>query len=131
MTAELLIVAMVGLALGLLAGAVAFLLWRTTAVRDLRRDAIRRSAAVIAGQIQERLLPHLPGFEYDPRDARFIGSPVDYLVFDGLSKGSVGKVVFLEIKTGTSTLSDREALVRDAIRNRRVEWRELHLARDP
>jgi hypothetical protein len=28
--------------------------------------------------------PWMPGFPYEPRDASFLGKPVDYVVFDGL-----------------------------------------------
>ncbi len=119
----------VGFGLGLLIGLLVFVVWRLTAVREIRRDAIARSAAVIAGRVHEQLVPHLPGFEFNPKDARFLGSPVDFIVFDGLATGAVTQVVFLEIKTGSAALSAREKEVRDAIRNRRVEWRELRIER--
>ena len=117
----------VGVLIGLAIGLIAFLWWRTTAVRDIRRDAVRRSAAAISGWIHEQLVPHLPGFAFNPQDARFLGSPVDFVVFDGLATGQVRRVVFLEIKTGTSMLSQREREVRTAVQNRRVEWQELRL----
>ncbi|MGE0442893.1 MAG: Holliday junction resolvase-like protein [Gemmatimonadales bacterium] len=116
-----------GFGIGLALAFLAFLAWRATAVRRIRQDAIRRSQAVLAGQVHEQLVPHLPGFEFNPRDARFLGSPVDFVVFDGLAAGEVTRVVFLEIKTGRSRLSRREQQVREAVRSRRVEWRELRL----
>lgn len=116
-----------GFGIGLALAFLAFLAWRATAVRRIRQDAIRRSQAVLAGQVHEQLVPHLPGFEFNPRDARFLGSPVDFVVFDGLATGEVTRVVFLEIKTGRSRLSRREQQVREAVRSRRVEWRELRL----
>ncbi|MEZ4455714.1 MAG: Holliday junction resolvase-like protein [Gemmatimonadales bacterium] len=122
---DLLAGALAGFGIGLALAFLAFLAWRTTAVRRIRQDAIRRSQAVLAGQVHEQLVPHLPGFEFNPRDARFLGSPVDFVVFDGLATGAVTRVVFLEIKTGSSKLSRREQEVREAVRSRRVEWREL------
>ncbi|MBM4188472.1 MAG: hypothetical protein FJ206_14310 [Gemmatimonadetes bacterium] len=118
---------LIAFAAGLAAGLVALVYWRLTAVRAIRRDAVRRSAAVIAGRVSEQLVPYLPGFEFNPKDVRFLGSPVDLVVFDGLSTGTVARVVFLEIKTGGAGLSSREKEVRDAIHHRRVEWRELYL----
>jgi predicted Holliday junction resolvase-like endonuclease len=50
---------------------------------------------------------------------------VDYVVFDGLETGSVRRIVFVEVKTGTAALSGRERLVRDAVHGKRVEWMEL------
>ena len=117
----------VGFGLGLVIGLLVFVIWRLTAVGAIRRDAIQRSAAVISGRVHEQLVPHLPGFEFNPKDARFLGSPVDFIVFDGLATGEVSRVVFLEIKTGSAMLTPREREVREAIRNRRVEWQELRV----
>jgi predicted Holliday junction resolvase-like endonuclease len=46
-------------------------------------------------------------------------------VFDGLGDGDVRKIVFVEIKTGVSTLSTRERIVRDAIIAGKIEWMEV------
>ncbi len=113
-----------------LALAVAFLLWKARYTRAVRRDAIQRSLAVTAGKVLEQLVPYLPAFPFNPKDVRFLGSPVDFVVFDGLSDGEVSRVVFVEIKTGTAELSSRERRVREAVRAHRVEWRELHLDED-
>jgi predicted Holliday junction resolvase-like endonuclease len=129
-TPELVTGALVGLAAGLVLALGCFLVWRVAAVPAIRRDAIARSAAVISGRVHEQLVPHLPGFAFDPKDARFLGSPVDFVVFDGLATGEVKRIVFLEVKTGTSVLSQREREVRAAVEGRRVEWQELRIARE-
>jgi len=54
------------------------------------------------GQITEHLVPFLPDFKYNPKDARFLGTPVDLIVFDGLSDGQLKQVVFIEVKSGSS-----------------------------
>jgi len=92
-----------------------------------RKDAIVRSRAVTRGQTVEQLAPFTESFGYDPRDARFLGSPIDLVVFDGLSEGYEVEVVFVEVKTGASRLNEREQAVRDAVEDRRVSWRELRL----
>ena len=99
--------------------------WKTEAEREIRRDAIDKSQSVTMGKMTEHIVPYLPGFEFNPSDARFIGSPIDLVVFDGLGNDEVKKIVFVEIKTGASTLSTRERLVRDAILARNVEWKEI------
>ncbi len=99
--------------------------WRRRHERAIRKDAVQRSQAVTRGMVTEHLTPYLPDFDYNPKDARFIGSPVDFLVFDGLNDESLDRILFVEVKTGSSTLSTRERRVRDAVRARRVEWIEL------
>lgn len=101
--------------------------WKTEQEKQIRQDAIQRSQAVTVGKVTEHLVPHLPNFNFNPKDARFIGSPIDFLIFDGLNdedEGQLREVVFLEIKTGNSALTRRERLVRDAIKAGRVRWME-------
>lgn len=101
--------------------------WKTEQEKYIRQDAIQRSQAVTVGKVTEHLVPHLPNFNFNPKDARFIGSPIDFIIFDGLNteeENLIREVVFLEIKTGNSTLTKRERLVRDAVRAGRVRWME-------
>lgn len=74
----------------------------------------------------------MPDFVYNPKDARFIGSPVDFIIFDGLNDetGEVKEVVFVEIKTNKSSLNTRERQVRNAIRECKVKWVELRVNRE-
>ena len=116
-----------GLIIGLLLGLVYVLIWKARHTGAIRLDAIQRSQAVTMGKVSEQLVPYLPDFPFNPKDARFLGSPVDLVVFDGLDEGQVRRVVFIEVKTGASGLSGRERQVRDAIQARRVEWTELRV----
>jgi len=112
-------------ALAALALVLGFLLWKARYTRAVREDAVQRSLAVTAGKVYEQLVPYLPDFPFNPKDVRFLGSPVDFVVFDGLSDGHVARVVFVEVKTGGAELSTRERRVRDAVLDARVEWYEL------
>jgi predicted Holliday junction resolvase-like endonuclease len=114
-----------GLGVGLLLAALYLLWWKARYTRMLRLDAVQRSQAVTAGKVYEQLVPYLPDFPFNPKDVRFLGTPVDLVVFDGLSEGAVRRIVFVEVKTSGSDLSARERRVRDAVNARRVEWSEL------
>lgn len=101
--------------------------WKTIAERGIRRDAVTRSQAVTIGKVSEHIAPYLPDFLYNPKDARFVGSPIDFVVFDGLDDGAVTQVVFVEVKSGSSSLNTRERQIRDAVRAGRVRWEELRV----
>ena len=92
-----------------------------------RDDAVRRSRAVLTGQIAEQLAPYFPGFPCDPADARFIGKPVDFVAFPGASSGSLEEVVFIEVKSGEARLSGPERAIKAAIESGRVRWVEYRL----
>lgn len=102
--------------------------WKLRHELEIRGDAVRRSQAVVAGKATEQLVPFLPEFPYDPRDARFVGAPVDLVVFDGLTAGELREVVLVEVKTGAgAALSPRERRLRDLVAEGRVRFVELRI----
>jgi hypothetical protein len=77
----------------------------------------------------EQFAPLLPGFEYLPADARFLGDPVDYVVFDGYAamrdanlEDADLEVVILDVKHGRSKLSDGQRAIAKAIDAGRVRF---------
>jgi predicted Holliday junction resolvase-like endonuclease len=100
--------------------------------RDLelaRRDAAKRSRGVLAGKGAEQLAPLVPAFSdrFDPTEARFLGAPIDYVVFDGLGNGELREIVLVEVKTGRSRLNGNELEVERAVAEGRVSFEVLRL----
>src|SRR5437762_14253974 len=120
---------LLGIVIGVVIASLYFVIWRLRYSAKIRENAVQRSLAVTAGKVHEQLIPYLPEFGFNPKDARFLGSPVDLVVFDGLADGAVRRVVFLEVKTGGAPLTQRERQVRDVIDARAVEWTELRVVR--
>jgi len=118
-----------GIVIGIVVASMYFIIWRLRYSAAIRENAVQRSLAVTAGKVHEQLVPYLPEFGFNPKDARFLGSPVDLVIFDGLAAGAVRRVVFLEVKTGGAALTTRERQVRDVIDAREVVWAELRLNR--
>ena len=97
---------------------------RYAAAKDkIGADAVRGSRSAITGRVAEQMAPLLPDFGFNPKDARFIGNPVDYVVFDGLSEGRLRRIVFVEVKTG-GTLNANERQVKAAVDARVIEWKQ-------
>lgn len=92
-----------------------------------RKTAIARSRQIIGGNFSEQLAPYLPDFPYDPTEARFIGKPIDFLVFQGLSQGEIQEVVFVEVKSGSSKMNRNEASLKTAIDEKRVRFVEYRV----
>jgi predicted Holliday junction resolvase-like endonuclease len=108
---------------------------------------VEKSRYVLLGQVAEHFAPLLPGFGYNPKDARFLGAPVDYLVFNGLNDPPAARaasgvpaagarapreieIVFCEIKTGSSQLSAGEKAIREAVTAGCVRFETLRLGAD-
>jgi len=103
--------------------------WDDDDLEAARRDAARRSRGVRGGKAAEQLAPFAPEFaeRFDPADARFLGAPVDFVVFDGLAAGELREVVLIEVKTGSGRLNANELAVREAISEGRVAYELMRL----
>jgi predicted Holliday junction resolvase-like endonuclease len=101
---------------------------------SVRKDAADRSRYVLKGKIAEHMVPLLSDvFKYDPSDARFIGAPIDYLIFDGYSAVKDNNsddpitVILADIKTGNATLNRTERKIKEAVEAGRVRWETIQL----
>ena len=125
------------LAIALVVAVIAYLIGRWRAKSELesrieaeREDAIKRSRAALSGQFSEQLAPYLPNFPYKPTEARFIGKPIDFIFFKGMDNQKIDEVVFVEVKSGSSTLSTQERRLRDAINEKKVSWEEYSIPQE-
>jgi len=81
----------------------------------------KKSSEVRTGQLTEHLVGLLDGFDYDSKQMRFIGSPVDYVVF------GEDMITFLEVKSGGSQLSAKQRHLRELVNSGKVEWKTVRL----
>jgi predicted Holliday junction resolvase-like endonuclease len=107
--------------------------WKLEATGAIRKDSVNRSRSTLKGKIAEQMAPLLPEFRFNPADARFIGSPVDYVIFDGLTdvadeKKSDIRIVFMDIKHGTGSLTRTQRVIRDAVMAKQIFWETLRVA---
>jgi len=96
-------------------------------VPGIRETAIKQSRAVLSGQFSEQIAPYLPDFPFKPTEARFIGKPIDFVVFRGMDEKKIDEVVFVEVKSGKSQLSKVEKTLREAVQNKKISWHEYRM----
>jgi len=102
--------------------------WKSEFEEKTRQDILERSRAALKGRIGEQLAPLMPMFKHEPADARFLGSPVDYVIFDGYKDGEPKGVTFLDVKTGkTASLSPIEKKIKLVIEQGKVSWETVHV----
>ena len=106
--------------------------WKLECTSDIRKDSVNRSRSTLKGRISEQMAPLLPEFPFAPADARFIGNPIDFVVFDGYTrakdeKGDAINVVLVEVKKGKGRLTREETLIKKAVEEGRVSWRTIFL----
>ena len=98
-----------------------------TKLPKLKQDAVKKSREVLTGHFSEQLAPYLPDFPFSPTECKFIGKPIDLIVFKGLDKKEPSEVIFVEIKSQDSKLSTVERKLRDIIKNKKVSWTEYRV----
>src|SRR3989344_5039950 len=94
-------------------------------IKEAMKVSVMRSRSGLMGKLWEQMVPYLPKFLYHPADMRFMGSPIDYIIFDGMNEKNIKKVIFLEIKTGKSGLNPQEKQLKKVIESGKVEWEEF------
>lgn len=101
--------------------------WLESEEARIRKDAIQRSARTLSGKTLEKLIPFLEEFPYDPHDIRWLGDPIDLVVFDGYSKKDLKQIVLLEVKSGESKLSRMQKKIKEILSRKKVKWEEFKI----
>jgi len=97
-----------------------------------RKDATDQARNILKGKIGEQISPLLPDFysKYEPSDARFLGSPIDFVIFKNMSKFDKIKkdtenpieVILMDVKTGKKGLEPLQTAIKRAVEDGRVEF---------
>ena len=97
--------------------------WEGRKLEAIVKSRLKQSRAVLGGLVSEQIAPLLPDFPFDPGDCRFIGKPVDFIIFKGMNEQNISEVIFLEVKSGVSkNLNQQEKRLRETVQAGRVRW---------
>ncbi len=88
-------------------------------IEDLRFK--KRSQSVKYGQLTEQFIPFIESFPYDPQQFRFLGNPIDGVLFDESS------IIFCEFKTASSQLNQKQKKIKQLVENKRIKWLEFRV----
>lgn len=87
------------------------------------REAIggKQSLSVKYGKMSEQFFPFMKDYPYDPRNFRFLGTPVDGIQFeeDG--------IIFVEFKSGSSQLSEKQKKIKELAEKKRIRFEEMRI----
>ena len=106
-------------------------------IKEATKRSVDQSRSTLKGQIAEQMAPVLPGFPYLPADARFLGEPIDYVVFNGqtnLGTNGIGEeeleIILLEVKHGQSKLTPVQRAIAAAVGKGRVRFEVAQIGDD-
>ena len=102
--------------------------WEKYELSKALEKTVNMQRPILKGKISEQLFPILYEKEGNLSDLRFLGNPIDYIKFEGLSdlqeSGKI-KIKFIEIKTGNARLNKNEEAVKKAVEDKEVYWEEI------
>lgn len=107
--------------------------WKIETEKSFREDALARSRAVLKGALAEQLAPIFKVFGYNPSDARFIGDPVDYVIFDNYTKVKERiedvpiSIVLADVKTGEAGLTYAQRRIKRGIEKGLVKFKIIRM----
>jgi len=84
----------------------------------------KKSSEVRLGKIGENLAPFTKCWPWDPNDFRFLGSPIDGMQF------TEEMIYLVEIKTGKSRLSKKQARCRELVKAGKVAFVSCRIGED-
>lgn len=108
-----------------------FTKWKIQYENSIRQSSLTASRSAIKGSVSEQLLPLLPGLKYSPGDMRFIGAPIDYIIFDGYDEaketgGQINAIIIADVKRGNrAKLSPIQLKIKQAVDAGNVRWETI------
>lgn len=95
--------------------------------RKISVDVKAEQKAIVVGfgKIIEKFIPAYKNLDLQFRECRPLYEPIDLLVFNGLSRGKVDFITFLEVKSGKSRLNRHQRMIRDAVSDCKVSLEVL------
>ena len=103
-------------------------------IKDAKKRSNNMQRNVLKGQIGEQFTPFIADFPYNPSDCRFLGEPIDYMIFQNLHACSEGladveavQIIIAEVKTGNARLNVSQKIIKQAIENGQVSFKELRI----
>jgi predicted Holliday junction resolvase-like endonuclease len=105
--------------------------WKKQQLEQIQQQNLNTSQPTSDKRMPNQLLPLLPGLQYNPNEMRFIGGPIDYVIFDGYSDAqnnnqSIREIIFVDVKRGDR---EKSSLIQDqikaAIAAGKVRWETI------
>jgi len=87
--------------------------------------AEKKAIEVGIGKILEKVIPAYKEFKMSISECRPLFEPLDLIVFSGINKLAIESITFLEIKTGNAQLVKHERMIRNAIADRKVNYKVI------
>ena len=97
-------------------------------ILEARKDSNKKQRATIKGQITETIAPWSMTVVNSVSELNFLGNPIDFIGFKGLDGDGDVDIKFIEVKSGKSKLNTNQRRIRDAVKEKRIDWVEVRIS---
>ena len=87
----------------------------------------KKSQSVIYGKSIEQFSPFMHYYPYNRKDARFLGTPIDYIQFNFMPNERDDEIVLIEVKGCSSQLTERERRIKSIVERGRIRYEEFRV----
>jgi predicted Holliday junction resolvase-like endonuclease len=84
------------------------------------KRAQNTTTSVNIGNVVEVILPTLNNYQWSLPDSRFLGKPIDFIEFHGLTAGKITEINFVEIKSGNAKINGHQKAIKKAVHDGQV-----------
>jgi len=95
-------------------------------LKEMGAEKSKKGAkAINIGFILERIAPTMDSFRFNHNDCRSLFDPIDYIIFEGLSKkNKIDRIFFVDIKTGAAKLSKKQKEIKNVVTSGKIDFKK-------
>lgn len=96
----------------------------------IREEAIERGRAQVPKLVEKSMHKNLLKLRYDPYDIKSVLHPIDFVVFDGMSKDKMQDIILLSRDTVNQYLKDMHKRIEKAIVTKSYDWKVIRVTHE-
>lgn len=96
--------------------------------KEMRRTAIERATKTKLPKLLKRVVPTFAAYKLNPQDIKTVFHPIDFVVFDGLNRDRVNRVLLMDHKTSETNRASIQRSIADTIGTDSVAWETLRVS---
>lgn len=89
------------------------------------KSSEKKAIDINIGKNIEKFVSTYKNFSLNLKECRFLGNPLDYIIFEGALTHNVNHITFMEVKTGDSKLNDHQKMVRESVESNKVNCKVI------
>ena len=80
--------------------------------------------------IKKSLSDQITSLKFNPYDIKPILYPIDYVIYDGMEKGSIDNVIFLHNKNKNSRMRELHKSIHSTVEKEEYDWKVARISLD-